>query len=242
MENHHRFLVIQFIWLILGLVVMLYFFPVHGRIDLDLIQPWINPHGQFFLKDHSALKDLAHRYVKYLLILIYSYFLVIFIASYKFKNLEKYCYAFLYFFIMVVLSTGLIGIVKSQSNYACPWNMINITGTTYRWNFHQMHGHCFPGGYASTGFAFLVGYFIYRISEPKRALFYLISSLILGFAMGWAQMMRGAHFFSHHLWTLWLIWLLNVWVYALSYSSFKVVVFAVKEKKTKSHEPKTNVY
>lgn len=98
MENHHRFLVIQFIWLILGLVVMLYFFPVHGRIDLDLIQPWINPHGQFFLKDHSALKDLAHRYVKYLLILIYSYFLVIFIASYKFKNLEKYRYAFLYFF------------------------------------------------------------------------------------------------------------------------------------------------
>jgi membrane-associated PAP2 superfamily phosphatase len=30
---------------------------------------------------------------------------------------------------------------------------------------------------------------------------------VLGFSMGWAQMMRGEHFLSHNLWTAWLVWL-----------------------------------
>lgn len=238
MQNQHKlfrkFLVIQLIFLISALFSMLHFFPIHGRIDLALIQPWINTQGQFYLKDHWALNQLAHGYVKYVLILIYGFFFLIFIASYKFKTLATSRYPFLYFLTMVILSTCLIGVIKSQSNDACPWDMINSTATSYTWNAHQMHGHCFPGGHASTGFALIVGYFIYRVSDPKRALFYLISSLILGFAMGWTQMMRGAHFFSHNLWTLWIIWLLNVWVYALSYSTFKGVVFGVKDHQTQT--------
>ena len=77
------------------------------------------------------------------------------------------------------------------------------------------HRALFPGGHASSGFALLVGYFIYRTTRPKRAYFFLLAALILGFAMGWAQMMRGAHFLSHTLWTGWIIWGLNVMAYAL---------------------------
>lgn len=233
MQNQRQFLLKQLIWLIMAGVALLWFFPIHGQIDLDLIQPWLDSHGQFYLRHHWALNDLGHHYVKYVLILVYSYFFIAFLASYKFQRFERNRYAFLYFFTMVVLSTSVIGVIKSQSNYACPWDMINSTSTSYTWNAHQMHGHCFPGGHASSGFALLVGYFIYRVAEPKRALFYLISSLMLGFTMGWTQMMRGAHFFSHNLWTLWLIWLLNVGVYALSYSTFKRSVFAVTENTTK---------
>lgn len=235
MEKHHKFVLTQSILLILALVLLLHFFPVHGRIDLDLIEPWIDPQGQFYLRNDWALNALAHHYVKYILIAVYTFFLLSFIASYKSKTFEKNRYRYLYFFVMVIVSTSLIGVLKSQSNYACPWNMINATATAYTWNAHQMHGHCFPGGHASTGFALMVGYFIYRISEPKRALFYLISSLILGFAMGWTQMMRGAHFFSHNVWTFWIIWVLNVGVYAISYSTFKLTVFGVKQEQTR-HE------
>ena len=35
----------------------------------------------------------------------------------------------------------------------------------------------------------------------------LILGFIFGFAMGWGQMMRGAHFMSHNLWTGLIVWM-----------------------------------
>jgi membrane-associated PAP2 superfamily phosphatase len=67
----------------------------------------------------------------------------------------------------------------------------------------------------------MTGYFVFRQSDKKRAYFYLVAGLILGFAMGWAQMMRGAHFLSHNLWTAWVIWLVNVGFYLFNYKKFK---------------------
>ncbi|EMU16832.1 hypothetical protein ABNIH16_20160, partial [Acinetobacter baumannii ABNIH16] len=39
--------------------------------------------------------------------------------------------------------------------------------------------------------------------------------ILLGFMMGWAQMMRGAHFLSHNLWTGWVVWAINILFYAI---------------------------
>ena len=120
-----------------------------------------------------------------------------------------------YFFVIAMISTILIGFIKSQSAHACQWDMLHTSAYGSYWNFSATQGHCFPGGHASTGFALIVGYFVYRIQRPKRAYFFLITSLILGFTMGYAQMMRGAHFMSHNLWTAWIIWFLNVFSYTL---------------------------
>jgi len=119
------------------------------------------------------------------------------------------------FFSMVVLTTASIGILKSQSAHACPWDMTIPTHNGILWDFSATAGHCFPGGHASSGFALMAGYFVYRISNRKRAYFLLIGAVILGLAMGWAQMMRGAHFLSHNLWTGWIIWCINVIGYTL---------------------------
>ena len=105
--------------------------------------------------------------------------------------------------------------MQNRLKHACPWDMAVATTQGILWDLSATAGHCFPGGHASSGFALLVGYFIYRTTRPKRAYFFLLAALILGFAMGWAQMMRGAHFLSHTLWTGWIIWGLNVMAYAL---------------------------
>ena len=96
------------------------------------------------------------------------------------------------------------------------------TATGFTWNFNTTDGHCFPGGHASTGFALITGYFVYFETDSKRAHFFLISGLILGFSMGWAQMMRGAHFVSHNLWTAWFVWLINFITY-ISIHFFKLL-------------------
>lgn len=204
----------------ISLIILLLFFPIGGKIDLLFSQPWINDQGIFFLKQSWALKVLNHQYVKNIIILCDVLFFFAWLASFKFSNFRSTRWQNGYFFMMVILGVSVIGILKSYSSHSCPWDITVISDTGISWNFMKGSGHCFPGGHASTGFSLLVGYFVFRLSDPPRARFYLIASIILGFAMGWAQMMRGAHFISHNLWTGWIIWALNVLMYGITYQHF----------------------
>lgn len=217
MQDRSCFLLKQTLLLALGFGVLWNFFSIGGMLDLKLISPFVDLTGQFPLKNHWALAELNHRYVKNVLILVYLSFLLGWLASFKYQAWQIRRWEFGYYFGMVIVSTLFIGILKSQSAHACPWNMTLPGPNAVLWNFSATAGHCFPGGHASSGFALMAGYFVYRRSNRTRAYFFLCSASILGFAMGWAQMMRGAHFLSHNLWTGWIIWCINVIAYALFY-------------------------
>ncbi|EPQ2782997.1 phosphatase PAP2 family protein, partial [Acinetobacter baumannii] len=137
-------------------------------------------------------------------------------------KLKPYRWQYGYMFFVSMLGSSIVGLIKSQSAHACPWNMVhpNTLGS-YIWDFSAKHGHCFPGGHASAGFILMTGYFVYRLEQPKRAYFYLFSGILLGFMMGWAQMMRGAHFLSHNLWTGWVVWAINILFYAICIHRFE---------------------
>lgn len=216
MHKDSKFLLQQFTLLLLGFIILKVVFPVGGNIDLALIHPWLDQHGVFFLKDNWWLDQFAHRYVKDAIISFYTVIFILWLASFKLNQLKRQRYQLGFFFWISMLGTISIGIFKSQSPYACPWDMTSPTNSGFIWNFMLKNGHCFPGGHASCGFALLTGYFVYKQSQPKYAYFYLSLGLVLGFAMGWTQMMRGAHFISHNLWTLWLMWLINTLAYSAS--------------------------
>ena len=220
MHDKQRFLLYQGCFLVISFCMLWVFFPVGGSLDLALIHPWVSESGKFLLRDNWYLAELNHRYVKDLIILVYASFFIIWLASFKVEKLKPLRWTYGYFFCMVILSTSIIGLLKSQSAHACPWNITIPTSQGFFWDFSASKGHCFPGGHASTGFALMAGYAVFRQSDKKRAYFFLISGCILGFAMGWAQMMRGAHFLSHNLWTAWIIWLVNVVFYFFNYKHF----------------------
>ena len=207
--------------LIFTLAILIYVFPVGGKIDLALIQPWMDQHGQFIERNNWSLVHLNHQIFKNVLIAVYLSFLGLWCASFKIERLQPKRWLYGYMFCVSMLSTLFIGALKSQSTHACPWNMTKATDTGFLWNFTTTQGHCFPGGHASTGFALLTGFFVFRLVQPRRAWFYLFAGLILGFMMGWGQMMRGAHFLSHNLWTAWIILGLNTILYAFFYPHFK---------------------
>lgn len=209
-----RFLLTQSLFLILSAILLLNFFTVAGAVDLKLITAYIDVNAAFPLRQHWALAELNHRYVKYVLIAVYLSYGIAWLMSFYSEKFKPRRWEFGYFFIMVMLATSTIAILKSQSAHACPWDMAVATTQGILWDLSATAGHCFPGGHASSGFALLVGYFVYRVAQPKRAYFFLIAACILGMGMGWAQMMRGAHFFSHNLWTGWITWCLNVVAYA----------------------------
>jgi membrane-associated PAP2 superfamily phosphatase len=97
---------------------------------------------------------------------------------------------------------------------SCPWDLTLFGGRVPyvpHWRLDLADGgpgHCFPSGHAVSGFAFLPLYFLWRRHDARIARAWLIAVLLLGAIAGWTQLVRGAHFPSHTLWSGWLCWTL----------------------------------
>jgi membrane-associated PAP2 superfamily phosphatase len=107
---------------------------------------------------------------------------------------------------------ALIPLMKVVSLTSCPWSLAEFGGTAQHvshWAFGQADGgpgRCFPAGHATAAFCFLAGYFALRDSAPLWARRWLIATLSFGAVLAAVQVMRGAHYVSHSLWTAWWCW------------------------------------
>ena len=219
--------------LILGL--FLAFIYPHTSMDAFLIKPFYDSAALVFhLKDDWFLESFMHQYLKNLMIavglmmfglwalgLITQFFKIRFFNKPQCSSLHTYHQQFLWVFVAMVISTSAISILKHFSNHACPWDLLAYGGTQPFIPLFEslplgaVPGHCFPGGHASGGFALMAFYLGFRDSLPKVAKVGLILGLLFGFAMGWGQMMRGAHFMSHNLWTGWIVWMILLGQYLI---------------------------
>ena len=107
--------------------------------------------------------------------------------------------------------------IKSASLSSCPWDLAAFGGSADyvgHWTAWQNAiadggpGRCFPSGHAVAGFAFFSLAFLWRRHRPQRAARFAAAALIAGAVFGAAQVLRGAHFVSHVLWSAWFCWLL----------------------------------
>lgn len=217
-----KYLITDSAILLCSCIALLVFVPIGGKVDLYFIQPWIDQSGHFFNRDNWFLVKWNHEIFKNIIIAIYLGSFVLWLLSFKVESLKSNRFIYGYFLIVSLLSTALIGSLKATSQHDCPWNMVQSSGTGLIWDFSATQGHCFPGGHASTGFALITGYFLFRLTQPKRAYFFLFAGLVIGFIMGWGQMMRGAHFLSHNLWTVWFIFALNSVFFTMFYRQLRV--------------------
>ncbi|MBX3621127.1 MAG: phosphatase PAP2 family protein [Rhizobacter sp.] len=113
--------------------------------------------------------------------------------------------------VATLASVLVVSLLKSASTTSCPWDLSDFGGAAHHvshWSWLQDGGagHCFPAGHASSGFAFVSGYFALRHVSARWARIWLALAVAAGFGLGLAQQMRGAHFMSHTLWTGWLCW------------------------------------
>jgi membrane-associated PAP2 superfamily phosphatase len=103
-----------------------------------------------------------------------------------------------------------VALLKQASSSHCPWDLIQFGGTeTYVRLFEPavtgaQAGHCMPAGHASAGL-WLVALAVFWLPErPRRAAAVAVAALGVGLAMGVIQQLRGAHFLSHTLWSMWI--------------------------------------
>lgn len=102
--------------------------------------------------------------------------------------------------------------LKHWSATSCPWDVAGLGGRVPyvpHWRLDLADGgpgHCFPSGHAVAAFAFFPLYFAWREHRPRLARRLLAGVLVFGALFGAAQLVRGAHFLTHSLWSGWLCW------------------------------------
>jgi membrane-associated PAP2 superfamily phosphatase len=128
-----------------------------------------------------------------------------------------------FFAISVILSWGVVGLLKTVTNVDCPWDLIPFGG---RFPYVELFadrpdalraGHCFPAAHASSGYALLALYFVFRERHARLARLGLALGILTGLTFGLAQQARGAHFVSHDVWSAFLVWTVTLSVYAFAF-------------------------
>ena len=220
-ENTSRF------WLLHGLVPLALFLLtalLFEISDLDLI---ISDHyydftmGRWFLKDAWWTEELIHKGGRKLILLIAVAALSVWVLSFWFRRLCRWRRAVLYLFLAIGIGTGLVAFGKATINRHCPWSYDRYGGSVpYVGLFEQNppgcgRGNCFPAGHASGGFALMSSYFIFYGRNRRLAIGGLLVGLALGTLFGFAQVARGAHFFSHSIWTAAVCWFSGLALYTV---------------------------
>lgn len=101
-------------------------------------------------------------------------------------------------------------VLKQASDAHCPWDLARYGGTqAYVRLFEALPpgaapGHCLPAGHASSALWLLSFAVFWLPHQPSRAALAGATALAAGFAVGWLQQLRGAHFLTHTLWSAWI--------------------------------------
>lgn len=210
--------------LVPALVVAILMLMVYPSLQLDRYLTGLFfdvAQQKFLLKHHPFLTQWMHIGLKWLMVIIALGCLFLSFASYKFTQLQLYRKSFLWVFVGMVLATAAVAVLKRYSEHACPWDLAIYGGDSPFFELFAMaplgiaSGRCFPAGHPSGGFALMAFYFAFIHIKPRFANRMLILGLSVGLVMGIAQVMRGAHFLSHILWSGWVVWVVLLLLYAI---------------------------
>lgn len=195
------------------------------RLDLALARPYYDPVNHAFPWRFAwVAKYLVHRYLKYALVLAGIGVWVValriglrppasgFLASHRRR---WWCVALSSVAVPVV-----IALLRRLSPMHCPWDISDFGGYAPYFDLLSAApsgvgaGHCFPAAFVGSGSWLLAFSLLWYPQRGSRSLAIGAAAFLLAFAMGWVQQMRGAHFLSHTLWSLWVSWAVVLLVHA----------------------------
>lgn len=118
--------------------------------------------------------------------------------------------------VLALVSASLLAVslIKLRSQTSCPWDLDMFGGQARHvshWHWAQADGgpgRCFPGGHASSGMGFLALCLPWLLPPPgavrpaRTGWRWLAAALATGVVAGAVQILRGAHYPSHTMWTL----------------------------------------
>lgn len=203
------------------ILLMLLVYP-HTHLDTRITDLFFDAQlHRFTLKNDPFLTVWMHVRLKWLMVAIALASLALALFSYRLSSLNEYRQSLLWVFAGMVISTTAVTVFKHYSLHGCPWDISLYGGSLPLLDLFTSPpagteaGRCFPAGHPSGGFALMAFYFAFMHSKPRFSVLMLWIGLLMGLLMGLVQMMRGAHFLSHVLWSGWLVWMVLLALYWL---------------------------
>lgn len=184
------------------------------NLDMKIADYYYNAQTQQFMwKNSWFAKQFMHVYVKDLMV-ISGLFLIVVVLLDLIRPIEAINLwmriRLRFVALAAILIPSIISTAKQMSVVHCPWDIERYGGTApYLKLFdlmpaHLEAGHCFPAGHASSGL-WLAAFCVFWLPQhPRKAFAVFLAGLSFGFTLGWVQQMRGAHFLSHTLWSMWI--------------------------------------
>jgi membrane-associated PAP2 superfamily phosphatase len=203
------------------MLLMLLLYP-HTQLDTRITDLFFDAElHRFTLKNDPFLTVWMHIRLKWLMVAIALASLVLALLSYRLSRLSEHRLSLLWVFAGMVISTTVVSVFKHYSVHGCPWDIVLYDGTLPLLDLFTSPpagteaGACFPAGHPSGGFALMAFYFAFMHSKPRFSVLMLWIGLFMGLLMGLVQVVRGAHFLSHVLWSGWLVWMVLLALYWL---------------------------
>jgi membrane-associated PAP2 superfamily phosphatase len=206
------------LWQAAGLALaalVLWLFSRSG-LDLRISALAYSPEQRAFpLRDAWLFAVAGHTALKFAALSLWFALLVTALAAPRWRRIALHAW------LGTTLAAFAVGGLRELSAHSCPWDLAQFGGTA-QWfplfgeaSAQPGPGRCLPAAHASSGFALFALYFALRDAHPRLARAALALAWIVGLTAGAVQVVRGAHFPSHALWTAWIAWALNVGLYAL---------------------------
>lgn len=185
-----------------------------GGLDIafaDTLFRWEGGHWQ--LQDAWITSDLIHDRGRDLVGLIFTGVLVLLASTFSIKRLEIYRRGLLCVLTSALISVAIVNAMKATTQLDCPWDIERYGGLKVyaslfmRKPSDQEFGQCFPAGHASGAYCWLGFFFLARHFRSQWK--YRVLGMVcgLGVVFGAAQQLRGAHFLSHDVWTIYICWM-----------------------------------
>jgi membrane-associated PAP2 superfamily phosphatase len=166
------------------------------------------------LKYYYALKWVFYKGIKGVIIIFGIIQIISAIINYrKKKNIKKNLFIVFSLAFIPLTVAGL----KQITNVYCPYELNIYNGDKPYVKLFEKYpdniktkGKGFPAGHASGGFALMCLFFV-----MKRKKHGFMIGFFTGWIMGLYQMMRGAHFLSHTIVSMWIAWFILIIVYPI---------------------------
>jgi len=189
-------------------------------VDLEISRWFFDASSQAWpWRSHWLTQDVAHRGGKYLIVMWGLTLIACLGLSVYRTSLRAWRRTWAYILTCLVISVSVTGVWKANSRVPCPWDVAEFEGgCPHQAPFHPAVagsdcGGCFPAGHASGAFALFGLYFVARARHRRRAWIWILPGFCLGNLFGLTQVMRGAHFVSHQIYTGAMIWILCALVF-----------------------------
>lgn len=169
--------------------------------------------SQWQMRDAWLTNQLIHDQGRNLVAVLLIALLAAIALSHLKQSVRPYRKGLYYVLVSALITVAIVNLMKEYSALDCPWDLARYGGEkTFISLFDpritgQSPGACFPAGHASGAYCWLGLFFLARHFRPQWRFKALGGVLTLGVIFGIAQQLRGAHFISHDLWTLYISWM-----------------------------------